>query len=97
MPYSDWVRMNNAMRCHENCTVHLPILYPCIFINALSFPAFTFYLTAAYCGVRYHNINAWNSFRGYNRALASEELLRLFILIYICGAFVSSVKLLRRR
>ena len=96
LPYKDWVKVNNAQRCHENLTVHLAILYPAILINALSFPAFTCYLTGTYCAVRFSNIRSWNSSRGYNKALVSEEILRFLVLVYLMGAFRSSIRLIRR-
>ena len=52
LPYSDWVKLNNAQRCHENYVSHLPILYSCVFINSLSFPKFTFYSMLAYMFAR---------------------------------------------
>ena len=74
LPYSDWVKINNAQRCHENYVSHLPVLYSTVFINALSFPRFTFYSLLAYMCARIGFTRGYLSFRGYNKAIAPDEV-----------------------
>ena len=95
LPYSDWFKINNAQRCHESSVQYNPIIYPCILINALSFPKYTFYLTLAYVVTRFTYIQAYNSNRGYNKALASDEMIKFFTLIYVGSAFASSFRIIR--
>ena len=70
---------------------HLPILFPCIMVNALSFPRFIFYMVLVYCGFKMINIRGWNSAHDHNRALVLEEMFRFFVLIYLISfAFCSN-------
>ena len=94
LSYKDWVKINNAQRCHENFTGHMPILFTTAFISGLSFPRFTLMMTFASFVVRVLYTNAYFSFRGYNRATADEELLKLFLVLLVGSSFVSSAKIM---
>ena len=52
LPYKDWIRVNNAQRCHENFYNQLPIFYSTVFISALNFPQIAFWSSAAYLALR---------------------------------------------
>ena len=72
LPYKDWIRINNAQRCHENMVTQMPVFYTLAGINALSFPRFTFWTSLSYFGIRVFYTKNYFSFRGFNRATASE-------------------------
>ena len=95
LPYSDWVKINNAQRCHENYVSHLPVLYSCVFINSLSFPKFTFYSMLAYMCARVAYTRGYMSFRGYNKAIAPDEIQSMILRILILSSILSSFKIMK--
>ena len=93
LDYKDWVSLNNAQRCHENMYTQLPIFYTGVFVSALSFPQFTFWSSLVYLGLRINYTRAYFTNRGYNRAVALEEWLKLMLIVILCGAFASSFRI----
>ena len=73
LPYKDWIRINNAQRCHENMVHQMPVFYTLAGINALCFPKFAFWTSLSYFAIRVFYTKNYFSFRGYNRATASEQ------------------------
>ena len=53
----------------------MPVFYVFAGINAISFPRFAFWSSLTYFGVRVFYTKNYFSFRGYNRATASEQQL----------------------
>ena len=94
LSYKDWVKINNAQRCHENFTGHLPILFSTVFVSALTYPRFAFYMALSSFVLRVLYTNAYFSFRGYNRATADEELLKLCLVLLVGSSFASSAKIM---
>ena len=94
LPYKDWIKINNAQRCHENLIGHLPVFFTSVFISSLTFPKFTFYCSALYMGMRFFYTYAYLSFRGYNRATASEEIMKLILVALLCSATLSSMRIM---
>ena len=43
LSYKDWIKINNAQRCHEHMVAMNPIFFGGAFVSALSFPQFTFF------------------------------------------------------
>ena len=73
---------------------HLPILVTCGLLSTISYPKATFYLLLATTGLRIMYTNAYLSLRGFNRATASEEVLKLLLVVLVCTSFASSVKMM---
>ena len=61
LPYKDWVKINNAQRCHENLVLHLPCFFANAFICAISFPKFTYYMSVIYLIARVIHAKAYLS------------------------------------
>ena len=72
----------------------LPVFYMFAFVNAINYPRFAFWSCLTYFGLRVFYTRAYFSFRGYNRATASEELLKLMLVIMMFGAISSSVRIM---
>ena len=51
LSYSDWVKINNAQRCHEQLVNQFPVFFTSVFVNALKFPKLTCAGTALYMAV----------------------------------------------
>ena len=94
LSYKDWVTVNNAQRTHDNFQHQLPIMSTCAFISAISYPRFTFYLLLSSFVLRLLYTSAYLSFRGHNRATASEEVLKLMLVILVGASFMSSRKIM---
>ena len=73
LPYKDWIKVNNAQRCHENFYHQLPVLYSTTFITALNYPQVAFWSSAIYLGLRIMYTRAYFTDRGYNKVIALEE------------------------
>ena len=93
LPYKDWVMLNNAQRCHDNFVGHMPVFFTCMFVNALSFPAFTFWTGAIYMFLRINYTRAYFSVRGHNKAVGLEEMLKVMLIFMIAAGMVSSLKI----
>ena len=97
LPYASWLKVNNAQRAHESLVLHLPIIYSTSFVNALVFPRYTFYMTSLLLVARGAHIRGYLSERGFNKAVAAEEV-QLWLLKVMClSAMVSSVRVLLRK
>ena len=94
LPYRDWIKINNAQRCHENFVSHLPVFYTSLFVSAISYPRFAFIGASAYLMLRIGYTNAYNSHRGHNRATALEEFLKLTLLLLVFGGVASSFRVM---
>ena len=94
LPYKDWVRVNNAQRCHENLVGSLIILYPNAFIGLLAFPKTTIGLLYAFLVLRAWHIKGYLSFRGNNKAVAAEEFSKLMLIVMVGVAFTASLRIL---
>ena len=91
LPYKDWVRINNAQRCHEVGYQQALILFSNAFICALSFPRFATCTLFTYMALRYAHIQNYHSFRGHNRASSHEEFLKLTLVVLAVAAMTSSL------
>ncbi|CDW79555.1 UNKNOWN [Stylonychia lemnae] len=94
LPYKDWIKINNAQRCHENLVQQMPIVFCNTFIGILSFPKFTLGLLYTYIFLRFFHIQGYLGFRGYNKAMAVEEFSKLLVIIMAVNGIVSSLSLL---
>ena len=93
LPYGDWVKINNAQRSHEFGYESMIVLLPNAFICALNFPRFTNICLGSYFILRMFHINGYTDFRGYNKAVAAEELMRSVLVILTFGSLYSSIRL----
>ena len=71
----------------------MPVFFTCMFVNALSFPAFAFWTGAVYMFLRVAYTRAYFSFRGYNKAVGLEEMMKLMLVVMIAAGMVSSLKI----
>jgi hypothetical protein len=94
LPYRDWVRVNNAQRCHENLVSSMIIFFPNAFIGLLSFPKTTLALMYAFLLLRVWHIKGYLSFRGHNKAYAAEEFSKLTLVILLGVSIASSLSML---
>jgi hypothetical protein len=72
----------------------MPLLFSNAFISILSFPRFTTGILGLYFIVRVFYIKGYLSNRGYNKAVASEEISKLLLFVMILGGFASSLRLI---
>ncbi len=72
----------------------MPLLFANAFISILSFPRFTTGILGLYLIVRIFYIKGYLSNRGYNKAVASEEISKLLLFTMIVGGFTSSLRLI---
>eukprot|EP00347_Sterkiella_histriomuscorum_P010018 403339004 len=94
LPYKDWVKINNAQRCHENLVQQLPIVYCNTFIGLLRFPRATVGLLYLYIVLRVFHIKGYLSFRGHNKALAAEEFSKLLVMGMAINGVLASLSIL---
>ena len=94
LPYKDWVRINNGQRAHENLVSCNPVFFTSVFVSALKFPKFTFYMSLIHLLNRFFYTRCYLSFRGYNKATGLEELLKLELVVLMGAAFVSSASIM---
>ena len=75
----------------------MPVLFTCIFVNSLSFPRYTFYISALYLFIRVNYTQAYTSHRGYNKAMGMEEMQKLLLVLMLMSGFLSSFRLMGLR
>ena len=91
LPYKDWVKINNGQRCHENMVSFNPVFFTSAFISTLTFPKFTFGMSFVYFICRFFYTRSYLSFRGYNKATALEEIMKLELVMLVGSAMLSSI------
>ena len=94
LPYKDWLRVNNAQRAHENLVNAMVVLFPNAFIGMLVYPRVTVALLYLFLTFRVFHIQGYLSFRGYNKAVASEEFSKLLLLVTIGVSVAASLNLM---
>ena len=94
LPYRDWVRVNNAQRCHENLVASQIILYPNAFLAMLVYPRVTLGLLYIFLIFRIWHIQGYLSFRGHNKAFASEEFSKLTLVFILATSLLASLSIL---
>ena len=97
LPYKDWVKINNAQRCHEFGYEHAVVLIPNAFIASFRLPKFTVAMLAVYLGLRLVHVTGWHTYRGHNNAFVAEEFMKLCVVVLVFGAMTSSVMMLGYR
>ena len=95
LSYGDWVKINNGQRCHENMVTLNPVFFTTTFVSALSFPRFTLGSSLLYLVLRVMYTRAYLSSRGYNKATALEEIIKLHLIVLVTAALLSSCKVMR--
>ena len=93
LSYGDWVKLNNAQRQHEVGYESMMVLFPNAFICALSYPRYTSWCLGTFLAVRLLHINGYSNFRGFNKAMVWEEMLKVIMSLIIIGGFASSMRI----
>lgn len=72
----------------------MPLLFTNAVISMFSFPRFTSGILGFYFIMRVFHMKGYLSTRGYNRAVATEEVSKLLLFVLIVGSFMSSLKMI---